>query len=115
MRLSSKITIGLCAALLATTGCARTSGDDGLRFDGERFRINTSKVSRDDRQSFNVTVAPVSRSIQGARQAALHGGVQYCIENYGTSNIKWVVAPDAEVISGQIDGEKLRLRGECRP
>lgn len=113
--MSTKLSFALIATLLATSGCAQLSVDDGLRFDGQRFRINASKESRDSRQNFEVSVAPASRSLDGARGAALHGGVEYCIENYGTSNIKWVVAPDVEDITPYINGDKLRLTGQCRP
>ena len=117
MRSSSIILLGLVSALTLTTatGCSRLKKDDGLRFDGERFRISAKRVDKDDRTLFTVSASPVSRSLAGARGAAHYGGTQYCIENYGTSSIMWDVAPDAENIEAEIDRDSLVLKGQCRP
>lgn len=118
MVMRSSVILGLCGVLLVTSlaGCGgRQLRDDGLRFDGERFRINAKKVSKEDRSLFTVTASPVSRTLAGAREAARYGGTQYCIENYGTSNIKWDVAPDVEDITPFIDRDSLTLTGQCKP
>lgn len=111
------VKLGICALLITTVAACggRKLRDDGLRFDGERFRINAKQVDRDNRQDFTVAVSPVSRSFDGARAAAHYGGTQYCIENFGTSSIKWVVAPDADGVADLINGDSLTLSGQCRP
>ena len=117
MRTSSIVTLGLCAAVVMTTaaGCSRLKKDDGLRFDGQRMRISAKKVDKDDRSVFIASAAPVSRSLEGARGAVHYGGTQYCIENFGTSTIKWEIAPDAEEAASQVDRDTLALKGQCRP
>lgn len=117
MRRTSVVTFGLCAALALTavSGCSRLQKDDGLRFDGERMRISAKRVSKDDRSFFTVTAGPVSRSLAGAKGAAHYGGTEYCIENFGTSNIKWEIAPSDEAADTQVNRDTLLLKGQCRP
>lgn len=117
MKTRSTIILGLCAALALTavSGCSRIKKDDGLRFDGQRMRINAKRVDKDDRTLFTVTAAPVSRSLEGAKGAAHYGGTEYCIENFGTSNIKWDIAPNSEEAATQVNRDTLTLKGQCRP
>jgi len=104
------LTLGM--ALAATTACSRLQRDDGIRFDGERFRIQAKRVSKDDRKSFVSTAGPVSRSAEGAHQAAAYGGTRYCIEEFGTSLIAWELGPDDEP---QFDRDRAVMRGQCKP
>lgn len=117
MRTSSYVTFGLCAtlALTAMSGCSRLKKDDGLRFDGERMRISAKRVDKDDRSFFTVTAGPVSRSLEGAKGAAHYGGTEYCIENFGTSTIKWDFDPLSEEAATQVNRDSLVLKGQCRP
>lgn len=117
MKTRATIILGICAtlALTATAGCSRLKKDDGLRFDGERMRISSKRVDKDDRTFFTVTAGPVSRSLAGAKGAAHYGGTEYCIENFGTSNIKWDVDPLSEEAATQVNRDSLTLKGQCRP
>ncbi len=101
--------VALCAVTV-TAGCA----DRGERvlFDGVQFRTK-SKATSEDRQSFLVRVPRVDRSIEGAREAGAYEAARYCIENFGTSEITWVIGPDGEAGSLVVDGNDLTLTGRC--
>ncbi|MDO6725567.1 hypothetical protein Q4544_01360 [Cognatishimia sp. 1_MG-2023] len=102
----------LLVAAVAVSACGRLKKDTGLRFDEQRFRIKASKVSKEDRSKFIVSVAPASATLDGAREAALYGGTEYCIQQYGTSVIAWAHGPEDEP---RIDGDKLFVEGVCKP
>jgi hypothetical protein len=106
------VIILLLTAAVATTACSRIKRDDGLRFDGERFRIKASKQDRDDRSLFVVTAAPATKSLDGAIEAATYGGTRYCIQQYGTSLISWAQGPED---TPRLDGDRLVLEGQCKP
>ena len=105
----------LLIGTVAASGCSRLKKDDGVRFDDQRFRVQTKKADRDDRTLFTVTVGPVSQSVKGAREAGRYGGTEYCIQQYGTSLIKWSAGPDDAESALQIEGDRLVLAGQCRP
>ncbi len=101
----------LMTAALAMTACSRLT-DDGVRFDGQKYRIKANKVSKEDRASFDVQVGSSAATLEGAREAAAYGGVEYCIKQYGTSTIAWAVDPaEAQLI----DGDTLIAQGTCKP
>lgn len=102
----------LLTAAVATSACSRLKKDDGIRFDGEKFRIKASKADRDDRSLFTVFASPASKSLDGAREAAAYGGTKYCIQEYGTSLIAWAHGPEDEP---RFDGDRLVMEGQCKP
>lgn len=102
----------LLTAAVATSACSRLKKDDGIRFDGQKFRIKASKVTKDDRSRFTVAASPASKSLDGAREAAAYGGTKYCIEQYGTSLIAWANGPEDDP---RFDGDRLLLEGQCKP
>lgn len=106
------IILSLGMALASTTACSRLQRDDGIRFDGERFRIQAKRVSKDDRKSFVSTASPASKTMEGAREAAIYGGTRYCINEFGTSLIAWTHGPED---APQLNGDSLVLEGQCRP
>ena len=98
------------AGLLVLSACG--PDDDALFFDG--FQYNTRvKSERKTREDFIVTARPVSNSLLGAREAARHQAISYCIEQYGSSAIDWVVGPDSPDEELPIDGDTLTLQGTC--
>lgn len=97
--------------ILALAGCQ--SRTERVLFDGQYYPTRERAVSRDDRQAFQVTVRRADRGIAGAREAGRHGGTNYCIKNFGTSEIEWAVGPDAPDESLQISGGSLTLSGRC--
>ncbi|UZD91878.1 hypothetical protein [Cognatishimia activa] len=111
MNIRVVISIGL-VALMATSACSRLKKDDGVRFDGQKFRIKASKVDKDDRSRFVTSAAPASKSLDGAREAAAYGGTEYCIAQYGTSLIAWAHGPEDDP---KFDGDRLVLEGQCKP
>lgn len=105
-----KIWIGmaLCAGLAA--GC--TSAEDRIAFDGQFYRASVKKVDRQI-DVFTVTVKPVSNSLQGAREAGAHAAIEYCVNQFGSSDIIWTAAPDAPQVQLAIEKDILTLQGQC--
>lgn len=104
----------IAAAGLALTAC--TSADERVRYDGIPFQVKfkpaNKKVSRKD---FIVEVKEPQQSVKGARAAAHHGGVTYCLAEagYGTSDIIWENDPLDEEVPLVIDGKSAVFRGKC--
>jgi hypothetical protein len=105
-----KLMIPFVAAALLLTGCENNDGR--IAFDGEFFR---TKVKRVDKQLdvFTVNIRDVSRSLEGARQAGHHAGVEYCVENFGSSDIEWTIGPDTPAEQLQIVDNTLVFSGVC--
>lgn len=101
--------LALCA-VVAATGCTRNS--DRVYFDGVYFRTKASATS-DDRRSFKVRVPGVDRSLDGARAAGEYEGTRYCIQNFGTSEIDWVIGPDGDAGKLVVEGNTMTLTGRC--
>lgn len=99
---------GLCLGLLA--GC--TSSEDRILFDGQFYNAKLRKVDR-ELDVFTVSVRPVSKSLQGARDAGLYEATTYCINTYGSSDIVWTVGPDADEGQLGIEKDTLFLQGRC--
>ncbi|MGR3803574.1 hypothetical protein [Marinibacterium profundimaris] len=108
----------LCCALVAVTvtgGCSSGffSSREAVLFDGIDFRRKAKTPDRNDRKSFQVTVRPVSASMSAARRAGKYEGTSYCINNFGNSDIKWQIGPEAEVVP--VENDTLTLVGRCNP
>ena len=114
------IVFALMSSIIGLTGCSRNfstplgGGQQRPTFDGATFRANASRVDRSDISYFTSTVAPVSRTLDGARAAAEYEGVRYCIENFGTSRIKWSVGPETEAAALPIEKDRLVYQGRCQ-
>ena len=102
----------LLAATLVLTACNRRKKDD-VSFEGFYFKSRAEKVSKEERDHFVAEVLNANQSLDGAREAGRHAGVSYCIKEYGTSTIDWVIGPDAESIIPVDD--RIKLEGYCRP
>ncbi|WP_299296663.1 hypothetical protein [uncultured Tateyamaria sp.] len=103
----------LLIAALLLSACAERRADR-VAFDGVFFRSTAKKVDK-QRDQFEVSVTPVSASLDGAREAGRYEAIRYCIAQFGTSTIDWVNGPDAEDGRLTISGDKLLLRGACAP
>lgn len=102
----------LIAALLLSACTERRA--DRVAFDGVFFRSTSSKIDK-QRDRFEVTVSPVSASLEGARAAGAYEAVRYCIENFGSSDIVWINGPDGEDGTLTITNDRLLLSGTCDP
>jgi len=98
-------------ALVLVAGCEKRA--DRVAFDGQYYKGKAKKVD-DVLSQFQVSVSPVSASLEGAREAGRHEGTKYCIANYGTSDIVWAVGPESEDSELPIEKDTLYLRGECQ-
>tara|TARA_R110002033_G_scaffold136535_1_gene176020 strand:- start:2953 stop:3279 length:327 start_codon:yes stop_codon:yes gene_type:complete len=102
--------ITLIAGAVLLAGC--TAQEDRLAFDGKYFSTNVSKVDG-RRDVFTLQVKSAAQSIEGARESARYHATAYCIRNYGSSDINWVVGPDAPAESLRLDGGVLTFQGAC--
>ncbi|MFT4958977.1 MAG: hypothetical protein ACI92Z_000049 [Paracoccaceae bacterium] len=96
---------------IALIACSKKE-DTGIRFDGQSFSSKSKKLG-DDLADFNVTVTPVSSSLEGALAAGGYEGTKYCIKYFGTSVIKWTVGPKSEPGDLRIVDDTLTLQGRC--
>ncbi|WP_299148650.1 hypothetical protein [uncultured Tateyamaria sp.] len=110
---NARMTGALLIAALALSACAERKADR-VAFDGQFFRSNASKVDK-QRNQFEISVSPVSASLEGAREAGRYEATRYCIGIFGSSNVDWIEGPDAEDGTLRISGDKLLLRGTCAP
>ena len=105
--------MGLAASsFLMMTGCSNPFEleENKVSFDGYYFSSKLSRSKLDDR-SFDLTVRLANRSLSGAREAGRYEATKFCIKNYGTSDIKWVLGPDDQTIG--LTGKVLKLSGQC--
>ena len=100
-------------ATLLLTACSGERRADRIPFDGQYFRTDSKKLDQ-QRKNFEVTVRPVSASLNGALEAGLHEGTRYCIGNFGTSDIRWVTGPESENGAVPISNDRLVLQGTCK-
>ena len=84
--------------------------ENKIAFDGYYFSSKLSRSKLDDR-SFDLTVRRANRSLPGAREAGRYEATRFCIKNFGTSDIKWVMGPDDQSIG--LTGKVLKLSGQC--
>lgn len=101
------------ATVMALTGCEQNS--NRIAFDGAFFKAKARQIEDADLSMFTVEVARVSQTLEGARQAAAHEGLRYCIDNFGTSRIRWVVGPETPVETLRVVDDTLTFQGECNP
>lgn len=89
------------------------SGRDAIAFDGNFYRASL-KSERGARDSFTLSVRPVSASLLGAKEAGRYEATVYCVNQYGRSDINWVIGPDDPDESFAIANDTLTLQGTCR-
>lgn len=116
--MTNKKTILLFTVVLgavALTGCDKAKSKRPY-YDGVQFSIKTKPVNKKaSRADFIVEVKDAALSLDGARQAAYHSGVTYCLTEagYGTSLIDWDVDPqDPEAQLRLVDGAAV-FQGKC--
>ena len=102
-----------CSILYNGRGIGRLyRPQDRLAFDGKYFRTKLSKVDG-QRDVFTLRVRNASQSINGAREAARYEATVYCVTNYGSSDIKWVVGPDTPPENLRLVDDALTFQGAC--
>lgn len=101
-----KATFILLAAM-TLTACEERA--ERVSFDGIYFPTKSSKAS-EDRQDFVATVRRADRNPDLAREAGRYEGTQYCLQNFGTSNIDWTRGPDDSVT---VSNGRLTFEGRC--
>ena len=102
------IAVVLSAGLMA--GCTNLS--KRIAYDGQNFRTKVAKVDK-QRDVFVVTVRDVSRSVDGARQAAYHEAVSFCVASYGSSDIVWDQNPLDKDIALRVVDNTVTFQGKC--
>lgn len=102
----------LAGMLLTLVACGQAR-NERILFEGQYFPAKTSKVG-DDLSQFVTVIDDVSSSLDGAREAGRYEGTKYCIANFGTSRIDWVVGPDTPPEALTIRDNTLTFQGRCR-
>ncbi len=106
----------LLLGAVALAGCDKAKSKRPY-YDGVQFKIKTKAVDKKaSRADFTVEVYDAALSLDGARQAAYHSGVTYCLieAGYGTSLIDWDVDPqDPETQLRLVDGAAV-FQGKCQ-
>lgn len=101
-------------SLIAACGDAPSSSTR-VAFDGKFFRASAKQVDKKvSPTDFTVTVKDVSASLDGAREAGRHEGIKFCVQNFGSSRIKWKVGPDTEPQKLRIEKDQLTFAGTCQ-
>ena len=114
---SGKIALPLVLVLgtVALTAC-ENARNKRPAYDGVEFKIKTKPVDKKvSRADFVVEIKDAALSFDGARLAAAHAGVRYCLSEagYGTSDIIWDVNPrDPEAQLRLVDGTAV-FHGTC--
>lgn len=101
-----KATFILLSAM-ALAACEQRS--ERVTFDGVYFPAKSKKAS-DDRKDFVVTVRRADKNLDLAPKAGRHEGTQYCLKNFGTSNIDWTRGPDDTVT---VANGRMTFEGRC--
>lgn len=112
-RLAIIVMMGLAVSGCSNIGILSHKYDpmfDGIRFGGKA----KSQDANTERQHFVSTVKPVSKSFDGAREAAEYKGIRHCIEYFGTSEIDWEVGPDTDPAALVVENDSLTYMGTCR-
>ncbi len=104
--------LGLACSFLVTVGCSNPFEleENKIAFDGYNFSSKLT-TNKSDNRLFDLTVKRANRSLSGAREAGRYAATKFCIKNFGTSDIKWVLDPDDESIG--LKGKVLKLSGQC--
>ena len=99
-------------SFLILVGCSNPlePEENKVSFDGYYFSSKLSRSKLDDR-SFDLTVSRANRSLSGAREAGRYEATRFCIKNFGTSDVKWILGPDDQSIG--LTGKVLKLSGQC--
>ena len=105
------LSVLLLVAALVAAGCAKKS--ERLVFNGNYYPTKADKTDKAERQRFAVAVRRVDQGIAGAREAGRHAGKQYCLKNFGTSEIDWIVGPDTPGVGLDSSNGRLVLTGTC--
>lgn len=100
-------------AALALGACSDAREANRVAFQGVQFDSRLADGIDGRRNQFAVAVSPVSASLEGARESARYEAIKYCISTYGSSDIKWVVGPDAPTTSLGIAENTAHFRGAC--
>lgn len=110
----SALRLGGLFAVFALFAACGEEYKQRISFEGFYFKTKSSKVD-DDRAVFTSTASGVSSSLDGARQAAEHEGIKYCINNFGSSDIVWALGPDTPPAQLVVSDNKLTFQGKCDP
>lgn len=104
-----------CASLMLVSACGGGGeSSDRLQFDGQSFRASAKAVNKKAAPTeFQVTIKGVSASLDGAREAGRYEGTRFCVQNFGSSRINWVVGPDTEPQKLRIENDNLTFAGTC--
>ena len=97
-------------AFAALGGCTEGGEND---FVGSEYRSKSWPV-KGDRQAFLVVVSGAEAGSSAPREAARYRATQYCLGNFGTSDIDWTVGPETPDEGQRRWRGGLVFYGRCR-
>lgn len=103
--------LGISILVLGCALAACSNESEKIAFDGKYFKTDLDDL--DARHEFQVTASPVSASLLGAKEAARYEATIFCVNEYGSSAIEWVVGPDDPDETLPIANNTLTLQGAC--
>lgn len=106
-----------CLAVAAlVSACGTSISSNRVLYDGVGFKAKAKPIDKKTSLAvFSVEIKGADRSEVGARAAALHGATKYCVINYGTSRIAWLVDPADEDTPLTLTDGRARFQGTCTP
>lgn len=107
----------LAVSVAGVSGCAKLGigkNRSEITFDGHAFRGHAKGDRGKEPVHFVATVRGVSKSMDGAVQAAEYQGIRHCLAHYGTSSIDWDVGPDTPRDALVTENDTLTFMGTCR-
>ncbi|MFK7879168.1 hypothetical protein [Roseobacter sp.] len=102
---------GISVLFLGCALAACSNEAEKIAFDGHFFKTDLDGL--DARHEFQVKASPVSASLLGAKEAARYAATVFCVNEYGSSAIEWVVGPDDPDETLPIANDTLTLQGAC--
>ena len=97
--------------LALVSGCSERT--ERVVFDGNYYP-GKARGDKADRRNVTATVRRAGQGIAGAQKAAVHAATQYCINNFGTSEIAWSgVAEGQEAPAYARSDDRLSVSGRC--
>lgn len=115
MAVTLKTVFALVASAGLLVGCGKSLSERTF-YDGVPFKTKAKPVDKKvSLADFRVEVFKASQSYKGARLAAHHAGVTYCLSDagYGTSEITWDVDPFDPEADLRLDGDTAVFHGTC--
>ena len=99
------------AALVCVIAALSACG--GIVPGGEPLPFRAKLIETDEPRVFSVAVANRGAGVAQVRESVRFQGTAYCLFEFGSSHIDWVIDPATQDWAFRQDGEQLRFQGRC--